>query len=286
MISAMMLSIVVATASADRNIVSKTSLGGVQVPTQMHEKEYPWMVAILVAGGNVPKCAGVHVGGGFVLTAAHCLDSVTPSPEVQCDSLTKPPASSIKVIFSAWGDAGLSSGTTAAADAAWNHPDCVGRFFTDAGGNRRAIRDRDLGLIHVKDLEGKASLSIGKNMKTDLIGQSAKILGWGKWEQGETSQYLRSADQLIIDDKRCGDTYRGADMTYRLCGYYQTHPTTHCPGDSGGPLLVGNRLAGIATFGGSCVVRNSTDLGPCVYELIDDNVVAWVEQTKRTRLPP
>ncbi|MGY6023213.1 trypsin-like serine protease [Streptomyces spinosirectus] len=96
-------------------------------------------------------------------------------------------------------------------------------------------------------------------------GTSAKVYGWGRTGSTgqDTSQTLRTASLTLHSDSTCSATYETAYVASEMvCAGTQTGSddgtSAVCDGDWGGPLVVGGRIAGVASWGyyGDCAAKD------------------------------
>ncbi len=87
-------------------------------------------------------------------------------------------------------------------------------------------------------------------------GTQAKVYGWGRTSSTgqDTSQTLRTATLTLQSDSTCSSTYDSGFVAGRMvCAGTQTGSDSGtsaiCDGDWGGPLVVGGRIAGVASWG-------------------------------------
>lgn len=90
-----------------------------------------------------------------------------------------------------------------------------------------------------------------------LNGSDAMITGWGCWTnpKGTKSLELRYLGVRIIDRSHCREVYKnnGPLQQDEICASDSSNddiPRAPCAGDSGSPLVIGERLAGLFRFRG------------------------------------
>ena len=171
------------------------------------------------------------INADLVLTAGHCI------------------VSSLAVVQQSAAD-GSPQGERRGISAIRTHPDY-------AGG--RAPR-HDVALIRLDrpfDI-GAAELPRLMNPKAaDTWGQPgdcARVIGWGKRENGNPSDLLLGTEVSLWSKQDCAQAYSSANDAHVCAG---EGGRDSCQGDSGGPLFVrggptGALLAGVVSFGAGC----------------------------------
>lgn len=102
---------------------------------------------------------------------------------------------------------------------------------------------------------------IGEESKLE---DKALVPGWGLLQDGDLSMPARvhAVELNIFDKQRCSEFYNflGGLEPGEICtGFDITKFQGICHGDSGGPLIINNRLAGIATLG-HCATSTYPDI--------------------------
>ena len=86
--------------------------------------------------------------------------------------------------------------------------------------------------------------------------EMATIAGWGATRYlGSGSFYLMVASVPIVDRELCNEDYvllYGGITKYMICAGLKEGGKDACSSDSGGPLVVGGKLAGIISWGENC----------------------------------
>ena len=203
---------------------------------------HPWQVIINAANS---LCGGALVTSTWVVTAAHCLDGLTPQ-QVQV-----------------WaGMSNLRQRTTTnglpVAEVVV-HPQWNGSNYTN-----------DIALIRLASpwtpAPERQAISLPTSVDAanwPVAGTAASISGWGTEAfQGSSPEQVKRADVQIIASPGapCGDYGDQFDPALQLCAGQLDGSVDTCQGDSGGPLVVveGGRptLAGVTSIGNDCGLAN------------------------------
>lgn len=94
-----------------------------------------------------------------------------------------------------------------------------------------------------------------KTNETSIPGVDAVVSGWGRLSNKSLPNYLQSVTIPIVKQKTCNLAYKsvgGLDVGQICAGYYGIGGKSPCNGDSGGPLTIDGKLAGIVSYGEGC----------------------------------
>lgn len=200
-------------------------VGGERASTADH----PWVVYLTDPSG-FQFCGGTLVTPNKVITAAHCMGSVTPTQ--------------MRVVVGR-DDKETPTGETLGVSGAWVSPD-----FQGVGG-----RGLDVAVLSLATPSARPTLPLATAADTALYGSgvAARAYGWGATsEGGATARYLGAATVPIRDDAYCRAADQTFDPSLLTCAGFDQGGVDTCQGDSGGPLVAGGKLVGITSFGDGC----------------------------------
>lgn len=85
-------------------------------------------------------------------------------------------------------------------------------------------------------------------------GLTSTITGWGSlWEDGPSHHLLQEVKVPTVSHEECNEDYEGYITEQMLCaGLRGRGGKDACSGDSGGPLTIRNKLAGLVSWGAGC----------------------------------
>ena len=206
------------------------------------EDSYPAVVGL---ARNSVYCTGALIAPRVVLTAAHCINytDYTPPLEIRIHSgatLTELVEVEDWLMHPEWSK-GLDDGV-------------------------------DVALLYLSRAARATPLLLNRAEERAMIGRAAKIVGYGRTNDADiNSAGLKYSVDLSVTGMR-GDLYilDSADETLRSA----------CRGDSGGPMLVDGKVAGVASFvdsnghGLACVDRSYYTSLPSLLDWIDLNLSA------------
>lgn len=139
----------------------------------------------------------------------------------------------------------------------------------------------DIGLIELKsdveydDLISPVCLPTEYDMKRDLSGYMATVLGWGTLSYGgQGSKLLQQVSMPIWNNKDCDERYLQHIGKTFVCAGFLTGGKDACQGDSGGPLMVSDKsgrwtLHGVVSFGKTCAQAGYPGVYTRVTEYLD-----------------
>ncbi len=237
-------------AGEDEGVAQPQVVGGQPVP----DGKYKFVTAIrdITRGNTVYQqqfCGGTLIDRNSVLTAAHCLESVT-APQLRVSvgitNLKEP-----------------RQGQSRSVEAITRHP----RYTTSALSFRydaavltlsRPVRNIAAAKIPASDANG-----------LETPGRQATVAGWGNTEK-QNPEYqqpdryparMQEAQVPVVSDATATAAYGADDYDPPLMLAAGREGKDTCQGDSGGPIFVeksNGRISqiGITSFGNGCGARN------------------------------
>ncbi|PYI14344.1 trypsin-like serine protease [Aspergillus violaceofuscus CBS 115571] len=206
----------------------------------------PYLVSVLQ--WNKYACAGVLIGSNFVVTAAQCVDGVesVESFNVRTGSNS-----------TSWG------GSVLEITKILRH----GQF-------NPTTYDFDLALLKFTPPVTFSPTVIPAPLvpsgQEPANGTECVASGWGG-SGGE----LQSVTLPIVDHDVCNQTYGGQITDHMICAGGKAGKGT-CPGDRGGPLVCGGKLAGIISQTNGCDLLGLPDV---FTDLADAGIQNWILAT-------
>ncbi|MEV6114840.1 trypsin-like serine protease [Streptomyces sp. NPDC052109] len=243
--------------SASTSTVSPMIIGG----TTTSITSAPWMAQLWYYDDKGTSdtsddvgffCGGAVVAPTKILTAAHCVKGydwhangavVTGTDQLPTTDST--------------GGTDLHGGTVSGVWRQWNHPSY----------NASTI-DNDIAVLTLPSPIKATPIRMTTSTDTAsyAAGTSAKVYGWGRTSStsDDISQTLKTATLPIQSDSTCSGAYGSEFIAgHMVCAGNpasgsDTGTTATCNGDSGGPLIVNNRIVGIVSWGvQNCVAKGA-----------------------------
>ncbi|MYS87998.1 S1 family peptidase [Embleya scabrispora] len=216
-------------------------VGGIPADTAT----YPWAVALSSRAeyGSARSgqfCGGTLIAPTKVLTAAHCMYDANGKRDDRPD---------LKVIQGRT-DLRSTKGREVVVGKVYVNPDF------DPG---RILGDWAVLTLHEPLDSGVASM-VEQGADVYASGSASTVIGWGDTTGlGDYSSTLRQVTVPLVSDAACGTAYPGGrfgtyDATAMVCAGERQGGKDACSADSGGPLLVGGRVAGIVSWGDGCAL--------------------------------
>ncbi|XP_039481531.1 trypsin beta [Drosophila santomea] len=193
---------------------------------------FPWQISLQRSGSH--SCGGSIYSANIIVTAAHCLQSVS--------------ASSLKIRA---GSSYWSSGGVVIS---------VSSFKNHEGYNANTMVN-DIAVIRLS-----SALSFSSTIKAISLassnpanGAAASVSGWGTESSGSSSipSQLRYVSVKIVSQSQCASSTYGYGSQIKgsmICAYASGKDS--CQGDSGGPLVSGGVLVGVVSWGYGCAAAN------------------------------
>ncbi|MFE7166375.1 trypsin-like serine protease [Streptomyces sp. NPDC057616] len=204
-------------------------------------------------------CGGAVVAPTKILTAARCVRNENKSYNWQAYGAVVTGTDQLPTTDAA-GTTDLHGGQATAVLRQWWQP---GYDPVDKESGRNGD---DLGMLTLA-VPVKATpirMVTSGDTASYAAGTSAKVYGWGRTSSTgqDVSQTLRTASLTLQSDSTCSATYDlGFVAREMVCAGTQTGSddgtSAVCDGDWGGPLVVGGRIIGVASWGyyGDCAAK-------------------------------
>ncbi|MGW2698663.1 S1 family peptidase [Streptomyces sp. NPDC001340] len=191
---------------------------------------YPFVMALTTRNGHL-NCGGTLVAPRKVVTAAHCVSGRDTR--------------SVRVLGGRT-DLHTSAGTERRVTNIWVHPDW-------GSGPRMSS---DVAVLTLADDMPYQPLPYVGSSDTGVYrpGTKARVLGWGRTGEKEpVANVLMTAEVPVVSDSDCAKAYDESFLASDMvCAGYDEGGTDTCSGDSGGPLILDGRLAGMTSWGVGC----------------------------------
>jgi len=229
---------------------------GTQVTSRKH---YPWMALLRRRGSFM--CGASLIHRNWVLTAAHCVTSVTMSTlQVYLGDFNKNVAGDGELMFK--------------PKNIIIHKDYYPRF----PGHKNDIALIELATSapyndHIRTVCLPCSLA-----NHDFTGEIFKLTGWGRVENtGALPSVLREASLPFVSNPDCKRTFRNIKDSHICAG---NGKSSSCNGDSGGPLVYNKngaaKVVGVVSYGVSGCHVSKVRLA--VYTRVT-SFISWIEKT-------
>ncbi|XP_034476946.1 trypsin alpha-like [Drosophila innubila] len=189
---------------------------------------FPWQISLQRNGYH--SCGGSVFRANIIVTAAHCLQNVSPS------------ALQVRAGSTYWNSGGVVLK--------------VANFRNHEGYNG-ATKANDIAVIRLS-----GSLAMSSNIKAIGLassapgnGAAASVSGWGALYSGSTSTptQLQYVSVKIVSRATCASgtySYGNQISSTMICAAAPGKDS--CQGDSGGPLVSGGVLVGVVSWGYGC----------------------------------
>ncbi|NXD84740.1 FA7 factor, partial [Halcyon senegalensis] len=227
--------------------------------TLCHRGHCPWQVIVLIRNSkDIGFCGGSLISSRWVVTAAHCLDLVSPHHvTVDFDKYQREfKEQKINV------------------ERSWTHPHYDSNDYNS-----------DIALLYLSSdvvfNEFATPICLpSPNLATLLSeeGRVGMVSGWGAThERGSTLRFLMKVRLPIVNMETCQQSTDRLVTDNMFCAGYNTEAADACKGDSGGPFTVSYHntwfLLGIVSWGEGCATKGKYG----VYTRVS-NYLPWIKE--------
>ncbi|GBG26356.1 Serine protease 44 [Hondaea fermentalgiana] len=240
-----------------RTLMSPTTIrvvGGTEVP--LDKSSYKFVASLQRGKTNFPYCGGSLISKRFVMTAGHCVKTISPD----------------RVVIGNFDLSDSKAGEIRTVKKVIRHPSYSGVT-------------NDIALLYLSaavDNIDPVVLSQGVFASPqEEDNQLVTAVGWGYTSEGAgvIQDRLREVDVPIVSQSKCSKSYAGIDET-KICAGYEYDGYDSCSGDSGGPLFYSAPVTGeitqvgIVSYGRGCARAGFYGVYARPSAFID-----WIEET-------
>nr|XP_016930375.2 trypsin beta [Drosophila suzukii] len=193
---------------------------------------FPWQISLQRSGSH--SCGGSVYSSNVIVTAAHCLQSVSAS------------SLQIRAGSSYWSSGGVVAKVS---------------YFRNHEGYNANTMVNDIAIIKLSSSLSFSSTikAIGLASSNPANGAAASVSGWGTQSSGSSSipSQLQYVNVNIVSQSRCASSsysYGSQIKSSMICAAASGKDS--CQGDSGGPLVSGGVLVGVVSWGYGCAASN------------------------------
>ncbi|XP_051570703.1 trypsin-like [Myxocyprinus asiaticus] len=203
------------------------------------EGSWPWQVSIQSSTYGGHFCGGSLINKDWVLSAAHCFQSVSKF--------------TITIYLGRQSQSGSNPNEMSrSVSKIINHPD----YNNPKDDNDIALLQLSSSVTFSDYIKPVCLAAAGSLLAT---GTSSWVTGWGTLNSGDTQlpDILQEVEIPIVSNSDCNNAYGGVITNNMICaGLLNQGGKDSCQGDSGGPMVNKNSSlwiqSGIVSFGSGC----------------------------------
>ncbi|XP_075159392.1 seminase-like [Haematobia irritans] len=199
-----------------------------------------YLVYLRLNGGFI--CGGSLVSSQYVVTAAHCVDGVSPSKLIVVGGATR------------LSETGVRRG--------------VAKIIKPQNYNKPKPYHMDVAVLKLaSEMKGKNIATIPLCKSSWKIGDYIDLYGWGQLSENNkmSVDQMRKVSVPLVLRSKCKQAYKNREtITSSMFCAGDLNGKDSCYGDSGGPAIFQNELCGVVSWG----LRCASSVYPGVYTSI------------------
>lgn len=216
---------------------SVTPASGVVGGQYVSAAQYPWLAAVgspyFFVRPSGQFCGGALISADRLVTAAHCVSAFRSVPQA------------VTVTFDR-SDMSGHDGSTVQVASIWIHPGFHETLFYG-----QTVEHYDLAVLTLAQRQSRPTIKIA-DPNVFQNGGNGLVLGWGTTAENDFfNARLKAATVPLVSDAVCAKAYGSSFDSHDMTCAGSPQADT-CLFDSGGPLVVRGRLAGLTSWAYGC----------------------------------